>query len=153
MTEKSKAWLLSLILGILIPLAGLSFSKADAAPTATYTRETSEAEARLIQLDQARKKKERETFAKMCEFLRLDDKQAETAVILFEARLKEIDDYLTLVAEGTLKATEAHLKMVESFKKYRKQFEEMLNEEQKTRLSIWEKQGASGVKKNRASRG
>ena len=153
MTGKSKALLLLSILIYFFLLAGLSLSKLNTADSATYSRETPMVKAKLVQLDETRKRKAKVTFEEMCEFLKLDDKQTESARKLFEGRLREMDVYLTSMSKGELDRKEVHLKLVESFKKYRKQFEEMLNEKQKERLSLWEGQGTSRGKKNKTPRG
>ena len=153
MTGKSKTLLFFSILIFFFLLAGLSLSKLNAAASATYSRETPLVKAGLAQLDEARKKNEKVTFEEMCKFLKLDDKQTVSARKLFGARLRDMDDYLTSMSKGDLDREEVHQKLVESFKKYRTQFEEMLNEEQKERLSLWERQGTSRGKKNKTPRG
>ncbi|HUU26524.1 MAG TPA: hypothetical protein VM123_01815 [archaeon] len=86
-------------------------------------------------------KEAEENFKKMCEFLELDKKQTEEASKLFNDRCKEMEKFFSSIRSGELSRIEARDKMVESFKKYREKFEQLLNEEQKAKLGLWEEAG------------
>jgi len=99
--------------------------------------------ALLVRLAQQEKvdrwKQEEKNFKEMCKFLKLDRKQTEEALTLFETRCKEIKEIFNSVRTGELSQEKAFQQNMESLKKHRYEFLGLLNKEQKARLKLWEK--------------
>ena len=124
-------------------LAGLNFGleTVNANPAIHTTGKISQVDVLLAkQGKRERQKTDEEIFKEMCEFLELDEQQTEKAGELFDDRLKEIKEIFGSAGSGKLSQQEAMRKNAESYKKYREMFENLLTEEQKAKLKIWEEQ-------------
>ena len=124
-------------------LAGLNVSleAVNANPAKHTTGKISQVDARLAkQGKRERPNTDEEIFKEMCEFLELDEQQTKKAGELFDDRLKEIKEIFGSAGSGNLSQQEAMRKNAESYKKYREIFENLLTEEQKAKLKIWEEQ-------------
>jgi len=85
-------------------------------------------------------KQAEERFNKMCEFLVLDEQQKKEARKLFDARRNEMRKIMGDARKGKLSREETRARMAESFKNYREKFENLLTEEQKAKLELWEQE-------------
>ena len=132
------------IIGIFL-IFEISLAAADANPTVRSAGKTPHHNNGQLarQEKTVRQKTDREVLEEMCIFLELDEQQTDQVVKLFDTRLKEIKEIFDSVRSGELSHQESLEKNAESYRKHRKMFLNLLNEEQKAKLEIWEEQQLS----------
>lgn len=125
------------LLVYMITVLALSVTSLSASPEKRLGRRD---RAVMAQRGRDFQKQAEERFNKMCEFLKLDEKQEKQARKLFDERRKEMREAMDDARQGKLSREETRDKRAESFKNHREKFENLLTEEQKARLELWEQE-------------
>ncbi len=127
----------------------ISLAAADANPTVRSAGKIPrDNDGQLARQEKTVKQKtDREVLEEMCIFLELDEKQTDQVVKLFDTRLKEIKEIFDSVGSGELSHQESLEKNAESYRKHREMFLNLLNEEQKAKLKIWEERQLSKARR------
>ena len=87
-----------------------------------------------------REKMVKERFEKMCQFLKLDDKQKQEAQKLLDQRQKDTMQLFSDARDGKIERDQARDKMETVMKKYHDDLVKILTTEQKDKLKTWEEQ-------------
>jgi Asp-tRNA(Asn)/Glu-tRNA(Gln) amidotransferase B subunit len=84
----------------------------------------------------------------MCEFIELKDAQLEKAMKLFDSRIEEMAEIFDASRKGKISQDEAKEKLARSFAQHREKFEELLNQEQRARLQVYENNRAKAARQS-----